>query len=60
MAAQSEGMSGAEMALICREAGLIALTEGDAIALKEASEIMVTSTHLLAALAAVKQRGTQL
>ena len=46
MAAGSEGLSGAEIALVCREAGLKALTEELRIETAEASEIRVTLEHL--------------
>ena len=59
LAAESEGLSGAEIALVCREAGLKALSEELRIETVEASEIRVTLGHLQGALAEVKVRGTK-
>ena len=55
----SEGFSGAEIALVCREAGLKALTEDNNIETMGESEIKVTAAHLETALAEVKQRGNK-
>lgn len=57
LAGDSEGFSGAEIALVCREAGLKALTEELKIETAEASEIKVNLQHLQSALAEVKVRG---
>ena len=57
LALESEGMSGAEMALICREAGLKALTEDMNIEKQEIEDIKVSQKHLEIALAEVKVRG---
>jgi len=43
-------MSGAEIALVCREAGLLALTEENKIETANSTEIQVTATHLETAL----------
>ena len=43
---ESDGFSGAEIALVCREAGLKALTEDNQIETAEESDIKVTATHL--------------
>lgn len=59
LARDSEGFSGAEIALVCREAGLKALTEELRIESMEASEIKVTINHLAEALQEVKVRGTK-
>ena len=53
----SDGFSGAEIALVCREAGLKALTEDSKIETAESSDILVTLQHLESALAEVKVRG---
>ena len=53
----SEGFSGAEIALVCREAGLKALTEDLRIETAEPGDIKVTFDHLKTALAEVKVRG---
>jgi len=50
-------MSGAEIALVCREAGLIALSTNNNIEDKEATQIEVTADHLVEALQGVKLRG---
>ena len=50
-------MSGAEISLICREAGLLALTEDSNIEKAAIENIFVTQKHLDAALAEVKARG---
>jgi SpoVK/Ycf46/Vps4 family AAA+-type ATPase len=52
-------MSGAEIALVCREAGLFALSDNNSIEVASAEEIFVTSNHLSRALADVKARGKQ-
>ena len=59
LALQSEGLSGAEIALVCREAGLAALARERAIETLSAAEIRVDAGCLTAALAAVKRRGNQ-
>ena len=46
LAQNSEGFSGAEIALVCREAGLRALTEDSKIETAEAGDIRVTLLHL--------------
>jgi SpoVK/Ycf46/Vps4 family AAA+-type ATPase len=48
-------MSGAEICLICREAGLMALTEN--IEKADMDEIFVKQAHLEKALLDVKNRG---
>lgn len=50
-------MSGAEIALVCREAGLLALTENMNIEQEDMSLIKVTQKHLEASLSEVKIRG---
>ena len=55
----SDGFSGAEIALVCREAGLKALTEDNKIETMEENEIKVTASHLQTALTEVKQRGNK-
>jgi SpoVK/Ycf46/Vps4 family AAA+-type ATPase len=57
LAKDSDGFSGAEIALVCREAGLRALTEQ--IEAKNAQEIYVESKHFLEALEGVKNRGNK-
>ena len=57
LAQNSEGFSGAEIALVCREAGLLALTEDAKIETAEAEDIRVNLNHLEKALADVKVRG---
>lgn len=57
MAELSEGLSGAEIALVCREAGLKALTEDMKIEKAGSELIKVEITHLETALCEVKQRG---
>lgn len=57
LAEASEGLSGAELSLVCREAGLLALTENLSIETKDVSEIFVTQSHMHQALDGVKQRG---
>ena len=59
LAKDCDGFSGAEMALVCREAGLLALTEDSMIESAEAADIQVDIKHLQAALEGVKQRGKQ-
>jgi SpoVK/Ycf46/Vps4 family AAA+-type ATPase len=59
LAKKSEGLSGAEIVLICREAGLFALSEGDMIEKKQANEIFVEQKHLEQALVGVLARGTK-
>jgi len=54
---ESEGMSGAEIALVCREAGLLALSFENNIEQKEANSIFVEASHLKQALQDVKARG---
>jgi len=54
---ESEGMSGAEIALVCREAGLLALSFENNIEQKEANSIFVEAIHLKQALQDVKVRG---
>jgi ATP-dependent 26S proteasome regulatory subunit len=46
LARESEGMSGAEISLVCREAGLMALTENSNIEKASMDEIFVTQAHL--------------
>ena len=55
LAKDSDGFSGAEIALVCREAGLRALTEQ--IETKKAEEIYVQDNHFMEALEGVKMRG---
>ena len=50
-------MSGAEIALVCREAGLLALTDGNSIEKAASHEIFVSEEHLEKALLDVKSRG---
>lgn len=57
LAKSAAGFSGAEIALVCREAGLLALTEDAKIETAEACDIRVTLAHLEQALAEVKVRG---
>ena len=57
IALESDGMSGAEIALICREAGLKALTEDMNIEKESLENIKVKNSHLLQALNEVKTRG---
>ena len=57
LAQLSDGFSGAEIALVCREAGLKALTEDSKIETAEPDEIKVNLSHLQTALSEVKQRG---
>ena len=66
LAKKSEGLSGAEIVLICREAGLFALSEpfprdsaGDMIEKKQANEIFVEQKHLEQALVGVLARGSE-
>lgn len=59
LAQQSEGMSGAEICLITREAGLKALTEDSNIEKASLDELFVTEAHLERALMEVKARGKQ-
>ena len=59
LAQLAEGLSGAEIALVCREAGLKALSEDMRIETCDASAIMVSKGHLESALQEVKQRGKQ-
>lgn len=59
LANESEGMSGAEIALVCREAGLLALSSDNSIETKAANEILVCGDHLTQALQDVKARGKQ-
>ena len=42
LAKNSDGLSGAEVALVCREAGLFALSDEDMIEKKSANEIFVS------------------
>lgn len=46
LAERSEGMSGAEIALVCREAGLLALTQNNNIEKAQSEEIFVEEIHL--------------
>jgi ATP-dependent 26S proteasome regulatory subunit len=46
LAQASEGLSGAEICLICREAGLMALTEDSNIEKASLDELFVKQTHL--------------
>ena len=46
----SVGLSGAEIVLVCREAGLLALTEGSSIETVAANDILVTVDNLKQAL----------
>lgn len=57
LAIMTEGLSGAEIALICREAGLKSLTEDMKIERESMESIKVTNTHLEMALIEVKNRG---
>ena len=57
LAQNSEGMSGAEICLICREAGLMALTEDFNIEKTAVENIFVKQAHLEKALHDVKNRG---
>ena len=50
LASESEGFSGAEIALVCREAGLKALTEDNKIETTAESDIIVKDIHLKQAL----------
>ena len=59
LGSDANGFSGAEIALVCREAGLKALTEDNKIETMEESDIKVTASHLEQALAEVKQRGNK-
>ena len=59
LAEAAEGFSGAEIALVCREAGLKALTEDLKIETAEPADIRVTLHHLEQALNEVKVRGTK-
>ena len=54
---QSEGLSGAEISLVCREAGLMALTENSNIEKANMEDIFVTCSHLEKALHGVQNRG---
>jgi ATP-dependent 26S proteasome regulatory subunit len=47
----SEGMSGAEITLICREAGLMALTEDSNIEKASMEDIVVKDSHFRKSLA---------
>ena len=53
----SDGMSGAEVALVCREAGLKALSEDLAIETKEVGDIKIGFNHIEEALREVRERG---
>ena len=57
LAQMTEGMSGAEITLICREAGLMALTEDSNIEKASMEDIVVKDSHLEKALHEVKNRG---
>ncbi|CDW86820.1 spermatogenesis-associated protein 5-like [Stylonychia lemnae] len=57
LAQLSEGMSGAEIALICREAGLKALTQDMNIEKEDTQQIKVTQEHLELSLNEVRMRG---
>lgn len=50
-------MSGAEIALICKEAGLKALSEDLKIETSEIEEIKIKMNHLLESLKEVRERG---
>jgi hypothetical protein len=50
-------MSGAEICLVCREAGLMALTEDSNIEKEGMEEIFVKQAHLTKSLQDVKMRG---
>ena len=50
LATESEGFSGAEIALVCREAGLKALAEDNKIETTAESDIVVKDIHLKQAL----------
>jgi SpoVK/Ycf46/Vps4 family AAA+-type ATPase len=50
-------LSGAEIALVCREAGLLALSMDNSIETTAAADIRVSVEHLGKALADVKLRG---
>jgi SpoVK/Ycf46/Vps4 family AAA+-type ATPase len=53
----TEGMSGAEITLVCREAGLKALTEDNNIEKESIDMIKVKNDHIEQALAEVRNRG---
>jgi AAA family ATPase len=57
LASLSEGLSGAEIALVCREAGLKALSENMNIEKLDSHDIKVECQHLEKALEEVKLRG---
>lgn len=57
LADQSQGMSGAEITLVCREAGLKAITEDINIAQRSVEDIKVSEAHVIKALQEVKERG---
>ena len=61
LAKDSEGLSGAETSLVCREAGLMALTQDSTIeklnTAEEIAEFKVSKEHVLKALEGVKNRG---
>ena len=50
-------MSGAEISLVCREAGLMALTEDQNIEKAGMDEIFVKHAHIMKSLQDVKMRG---
>ena len=56
LAQMTDGFSGADIALIMREAGLKALTEDGKIEVAEADEIKVSASHLKQAALDVKER----
>ena len=57
IATASEGLSGAEMALICREAGLKALTQDARIEKDEMDSFKIENRFVLKAMQEVKVRG---
>lgn len=59
LAELAEGLSGAEIALVCREAGLKALSEDMKIETTDSHDIKVGKIHLESALQEVRQRGKQ-
>lgn len=59
LAELADGLSGAEIALVCREAGLKALSEDMKIETTDSHDIKVGKIHLESALQEVRQRGKQ-
>ena len=53
----SVGMSGAEIALVCKEAGLKALSEDLKIETTDIEEIKIRMSHILESLKEVRERG---